>query len=377
MTFKVAVVGASGFAGGEILRLLLSHPGVEVGALTAAASAGDLLGVHHPHLFPLADRVLQPTEVSVLAGHDVIFLALPHGASGEITRELRQAGNQAILIDTGADHRLTDPQDWRDYYHSEAAEAWTYSMPELWHRGEATPARRQRQALAKAREIAVPGCNVTAVTFALLPAVAQGLIDTSDIVANLAVGYSGAGKSLKPHLAMTAGLGNAQGYSMAGVHRHIPEVIQNLGVMGATNTRLSFTPVLVPMNRGILATVTAPLLDPQNANLDPGTATKPRRYNENLDPEIETKVRQAYEKYLEAEPLLELLSAGTWPTVSMVTGSAKAAIGVGVDVRAGKLVAQCAIDNLGKGTAAAALQGMNLALGIEELCGLPLVSTAP
>ena len=202
MTFKVAVVGASGFAGGEILRLLLSHPGVEVGALTAAASAGDLLGVHHPHLFPLADRVLQPTEVSVLAGHDVIFLALPHGASGEITRELRQAGNQAILIDTGADHRLTDPQDWRDYYHSEAAEAWTYSMPELWHRGEATPARRQRQALAKAREIAVPGCNVTAVTFALLPAVAQGLIDTSDIVANLAVGYSGAGKSLKPHLAM-------------------------------------------------------------------------------------------------------------------------------------------------------------------------------
>lgn len=351
---KAAVVGASGFAGGEILRLLLRHPSVEIGELTASSSAGEPLAAHHPHLFPLAERVLAPTDVEHLRGHDVIFMCLPHGASGEVSATLRQAGVEALLIDAGADHRLRDPQAWRDYYHSEPAQPWTYSLPELLHKGE-TQAKTQRKELAASKEIAVPGCNVTAVTLALQPAVSRGLIDTTDIVANLAVGYSGAGKGLKSHLMAVAALGNAQGYSLAGVHRHIPEIIQNLVVAGAGEVRLSFTPILVPMNRGILATVTAPLLPGKNAE----------------------DLKEAYRDALGSEPLLEFLSPGTWPTVAMVTGSAKAAIQVDVDERAGKVVAQCALDNLGKGTACGALQGMNLALGLPELTGIPVVSTAP
>ncbi|MST50102.1 N-acetyl-gamma-glutamyl-phosphate reductase [Mobiluncus porci] len=351
---KVAVAGASGSAGGEILRLLLGHPSIEIGALTASSSVGEPLRNHHPHLFDLANRILEPTDSEHLRDHDVIFLGLPHGASAEVTNALRASGSKAILIDAGADHRLTDPQAWRDYYHSEPAEPWTYSMPELLHQGE-TRAKAQREALAGAREIAVPGCNVTAVTLALQPAVAAGLIDPKDIVANLAVGYSGAGKGLKPHLMMLAGLGNAQGYSMAGTHRHIPEIIQNLQVAGAGEVKLSFTPVLVPMNRGILATVTAPLTGGKTA----------------------ADLRAAYQATCEPEPLLEFLPEGIWPTLTMVTGSAKAAIQVAVDERAGKVVAQCAIDNLGKGTACAAIQGMNLALGLPELTGVPTVSTAP
>lgn len=349
---KVAVAGASGFAGGEVLRLLLNHPHVTIGALTASSSVGDSLSQHHPHLFPLAERSLEPTDAAHLGNHDVIVLALPHGASGAVARNLRENGVDAILIDCGADHRLTNPDEWRAYYHSEPESPWTYAMPELLHEGEKA-ARIQREKLAAARVIAVPGCNVTAVTLAFQPAVAAGLVDAEDIVVNLAVGYSGAGKSLKPHLAAVAALGNAQGYAMAGVHRHIPEIVQNLKVAGAREVKLSFTPVLVPMNRGILSTVTAP------------TST-----------DVDT-VREVYARSLSSEPLLELLPAGTWPTVGMVTGSAKAAIQVGVDERAGKLVAQCAIDNLGKGTAAGAVQGMNLAAGFPELTGVPNVSTAP
>ena len=351
---RVAVAGASGFAGGEVRRLLLNHPGVEIGALTASASVGEALGKHHPHLFPLAERVLEPTDVEHLKGHDVIFLGLPHGASGEVTRALREAGVDALLVDCGADHRLTDPQAWRDYYHSEPEDPWTYSMPELLHAGE-TAAATQREALKAAREIAVPGCNVTSVTLALQPAVLAGLVDTTDIVANLAVGYSGAGKGMKPYLMTVAALGNAQGYSMAGIHRHIPEIAQNLQVAGADDVRLSFTPVLVPMNRGILATVTAPLIGQGGQG----------------------NLLKAYHDVYDAEPLMEVLPEGTWPTVAMVTGSAKAAIQVAIDERAGKVVAQCAIDNLGKGTAAAAIQGMNLALGFPELTAVPVVSTAP
>lgn len=351
---KVAVAGASGFAGGEILRLLLNHPQVEIGTLSASSSVGQPLSKHHPHLFPLAERILEPTDVEHLRGHDVIFLGLPHGASGEVTRALRAAGADSLLIDCGADHRLTDPQAWRDYYRSEPEDPWTYSLPELIHAGE-NSASQQRQALQVAREIAVPGCNVTAVTLALQPAVWAGLVDTTDIVANLAVGYSGAGKGMKPHLMTVAALGNAQGYSMAGVHRHIPEIAQNLKLAGAKEVKLSFTPILVPLNRGILATVTAPLTGSGDA----------------------TELWRAYHALYDGEALVEVLPEGMWPTVSMVSGSAKAAVQVAVDERAGKVVAQCALDNLGKGTAAGAIQGMNLALGFPELSAIPLVSTAP
>src|SRR6478735_10207783 len=199
MTFTVAVAGASGYAGGEMLRVLLAHPEARIGTLTAHSNAGTLLGAHQPHLRSLADRVLEPTGVDALQGHDVVVLALPHGASGAVAAELAARGDTAIVVDLGADHRLVDAADWEAYYGSAHAGTWPYGLPELLQAGERT-ASAQRATLKAATRIAVPGCNVTAVSLGLQPGIAAGLIEPTDIVAVLANGYSGAGKSLKTHL---------------------------------------------------------------------------------------------------------------------------------------------------------------------------------
>ena len=369
MTWTVAVAGATGYAGGEVLRLLTAHPEVEIGALTAASSAGSRLGDHHPHLLSLVDRVVQPTEAEILAEHDVVFLALPHGASGAITAALEElgtaSGHTPVLIDCGADHRLTSRQAWEAFYGSDYAGAWTYGMPELLHDGESR-ARAQRDELVVARRIAVPGCNVTAVTLALQPGVAAGLIDPSRLTAVLAVGYSGAGKALKPHLTAAEALGSAQPYAVGGTHRHIPEIIQNLEVAGADAgaTHLSFTPVLVPMSRGILATVTAPLSPTLRELADPQAA-------------LRKAWESAYGAVGRGEPLIHLLPEGAWPTTGVVLGTGTATVQVAVDRGADAVVAVCAIDNLGKGTAGAAVQSFNLALGLEETTAITTQGVAP
>ncbi|MCW5954835.1 MAG: N-acetyl-gamma-glutamyl-phosphate reductase, partial [Propionibacteriaceae bacterium] len=255
MTFSVAVAGATGYAGGETLRILLNHPDAEIGALTARSSAGDRLGVHHPHLLPLTERTIGATTVEALAGHDVICLALPHGASGEIAAALEVASPGSVLVDLGADHRLESAAAWQAYYGGAHPGTWTYGMPELLLADGA----RQRGALGGANRIAVPGCNVTAVTFALAPGIASGVIEPTDLVAVLANGVSGAGKALKPHLLASEILGAASPYAVGGVHRHIPEIEQNLAKSTGAEIRISFTPTLVPMARGILATCTARL----------------------------------------------------------------------------------------------------------------------
>lgn len=344
---KVAVTGATGYAGGEVLRLLLSHPEVEVGALTAASTAGSRFGQHQPHLLPLVDRIVAETTPENLQGHDVVFLALPHGASGAVAAQLP---DDVLVIDCGADHRLESSQDWAAYYGGEHAGTWPYGMPEL-----ITGSSRQREALAGARRVAVPGCNVTAVTLGLQPAVAAGLVETTDLVAVLANGYSGAGKSLKTHLLASEGLGAAQPYAVGGTHRHIPEIAQNLTKAGAPEVTISFTPTLVPMARGILATATA-------------------RLTEGVD---EAQVRAAYEDAYGDEPFLHLLPEGQWPTTAATLGANTAQLQVAVDERAGRLVTVTAIDNLVKGTAGAAIQSMNLALGLPETTGLTTIGVAP
>lgn len=374
MTWTAAVAGATGYAGGEALRLLAAHPQIEIGALTAASSAGTQLGQHHPHLVSLAERTVEPTEAARLARHDVVILALPHGASGEVTAaieaEARAAGTDPLLIDCGADHRLTDPQAWAAFYGSDYAGAWSYGMPELLHAGERT-ASAQRAELAATRRIAVPGCNVTAVTLAAQPGIAAGLLDTSPdapaITAVLAVGYSGAGKSLKPHLTAAEALGSAQPYAVGGTHRHIPEITQNLLVAGAGSGagRLAFTPVLVPMSRGILATVIAPVTSAVHDCDDP-TAMLRQAW------------AQAYGGPDEGgEALIHLLAQGTWPTTGAVAGSGLATVQVAYDPVARAATMLCAIDNLGKGTASAALQSLNLALGIPETTGIITEGVAP
>lgn len=358
MSVLVAVAGASGYAGGEVLRLLLNHPDVEIGTLAANSSAGQGVTSVHPHLLPLSGRVFSGTDAKELAGHDVVVLALPHGASARVSAEIEAANPEVTIIDCGADHRLLDGDAWRHFYGGEHAEPWAYGIPELLVRN-GQEITKQRENLRGATRIAAPGCNASAVTLALAPAVTAGIIDTERINAVLSVGYSGAGRTLKPNLLAAEALGQIAPYTVGGTHRHIPEIEQNLLAAGARSlaqrVRLSFTPVLVPTSRGILAVVTAPLV--------PGTS--------------DTTVREAWVAAYSNEPFIDLLAPGKWPTTKAVTGANVAQVGVGVDERAGVLTAVCALDNLVKGTAGAVVQCMNIALGLRESAGLPQIGLAP
>ncbi len=341
MVFKAAVAGCTGYAGGELLRLLLAHPDVEIGALTGNSSVGDHLGVHQPHLAPLAHRIVEATSVEALAGHDVVFLALPHGTSAPIAQQL---GDDVLVIDAGADFRLRDAQDWRRFYGSEHAGTWPYGLPEL---------PGQRAQLVGARRIAVPGCYPTASTLALFPAVQAGLVDSSQIVIVAASGTSGAGKSAKPHLLGSEVMGSMSPYGVGGGHRHTPEIVQNLSGVTSNPVRVSFTPMLAPMPRGILATCSAPLSGGPDA------------------------VRAAYERAYADEPFVTLLPQGQWPTTAAVVGSNHVLVQVTVDEAVGRVIAISAIDNLTKGTAGGAVQSMNLALGLPESTGLSTIGVAP
>jgi N-acetyl-gamma-glutamyl-phosphate reductase len=340
---RVAVAGASGYAGGEVLRILLGHPAVEIGALTAGSNAGERLGSLQPHLVPLADRVLEETTVEVLAGHDVVFLALPHGQSASIAEALP---DETVVIDCGADFRLTDPEAWDRFYGGEHAGSWPYGLPEL---------PGQRDALTASTRIAVPGCYPTVSTLTLAPAVAAGIVDPGDVVVVAASGTSGAGKSAKPHLLGSEVMGSASAYAVGGQHRHTPEITQNLSGLTDSQVRVCFTPLLVPMPRGILATCSAPVRT--------GVSSE--------------EAHAVYDRAFKDEPFVQLLPPGQWPQTKSVVGSNSVHVQVTVDEDAGRLVAVGAVDNLAKGTGGAAVQCMNLALGLSEETGLSSVGLAP
>src|SRR5882757_5377295 len=246
---KVAVAGASGYAGGEILRLLLGHPAyndgrLTIGSVTAAASAGSMLGEHHPHLIPLAQRIVESTELDVIKGHDVVFLALPHGHSAALAEKL---GPEAVVIDCGADFRLTEPAAWEKFYGSAHAGSWPYGLPEL-------PGARDR--LRGATRLAVPGCYPTAALLALWPAIAEDLVEPAVTVVAVS-GTTGAGRAAKIDLLGSEVIGSARAYNIGGAHRHTPEIAQGLRGVTDEDVTVSFTPVLIPTSRGILATCTA------------------------------------------------------------------------------------------------------------------------
>jgi len=345
---KVAVAGASGYAGGEILRLLLGHPDMQVGALTAASSAGARLGDLHPHLTPLADRVILETTPENLAGHRVVFLALPHGASAALVDRLP---DDVIAIDCGADFRLADALQWQHFYGGTHAGTWPYGLPEL----PLPLGRKGREALSGARRIAIPGCYPTACTLALAPGFVAGVLEPDDVVIVAASGTSGAGRSLKPHLLGAETMSSMSPYGVGGVHRHTPEIEQNLSASAGRSVSVSFTPTLAPMPRGILATCTA--------RVKPGVNG--------------STVRAAWEAAYGDEPFVHLLPQGQWPRTADVLGSNNIHLQVALDERAGRVIAVAAVDNLTKGTAGAAVQCANLALGLAEITGLPTAGVAP
>jgi len=337
MGLTAAVAGASGYAGGELLRLLLHHPDLAVGPLAAGSSAGQPVLAVHPRLVPLHERVFGATDAEELGGADVVFLALPHGESAALAARL-PAGTP--VVDLGADHRLRDPDQWSSYYAGPHAGSWPYGLPEL-------PGAREQ--LRGARRVAAAGCYVTATSLALAPLVSAGVVEPDDVVVVAMSGTSGAGRAAKPGLLGSEVMGDLSPYKVAGAHQHIPEILQNLGVAGS----LSFTPVLAPMPRGILVTATA--------RTRSGTA------------ELRDTLRQAYGE----EPFVHLLPEGTWPHTAATLGSNACHLQVAADERAGRAVVVAALDNLGKGAAGQALQCANLALGLPETTGLTAVGTAP
>ncbi|MFE5831527.1 N-acetyl-gamma-glutamyl-phosphate reductase [Streptomyces sp. NPDC056508] len=342
MSVRAAVLGATGYAGGELLRLLLAHPGVEIGAVTGHSGAGQRLGDLQPHLAPLADREVLPTTAEAARGHDVVFLALPHGRSAALAERL---GEETLVVDCGADFRLARAADWERFYGSPHTGTWPYGLPEL---------PGARAALAGARRIAVPGCYPTAVLLALLPAYAAGLAEPEAVVV-AASGTSGAGRAPRADLLGSEVMGSMRPYGVGGGHRHTPEMAQHLGAAAGRPVTVSFTPTLAPMPRGILATC--------SAAARPGTTAE--------------DVRAAYEKAYADEPFVRLLPEGRWPATGSVVGSNGAQVQAVLDPAAGRIVVVSAIDNLTKGTAGGAVQSMNVALGLPEALGLPTTGTAP
>jgi len=349
MGARVAVAGASGYAGGELLRLLAGHPDLELGPLAANNSAGAPVTAAHPQLTGhpgLDGAVFSATEPDVLADADLLFTALPHGESAQLAARLP---GHLKIIDLGADFRLADPDKWTQYYPGPYAGQWTYGLPEL---------PGARDAIRAAATVAAPGCYATASILALAPLLAAGLADPADIVVVAASGTSGAGRSARPDLLATEVMGSMSAYQVGGTHRHTPEIEQNLatergGVPAPLPVTLSFTPTLAPMPRGILATCTA-------------------RSSASL-----ADLRAALTAAYDHEPFVHVLPEGRWPATGATLGSNAAHLQVAADTHAGRAVVVCALDNLVKGAAGQAIQNANLMLGLPEAAGLTAPGVSP
>jgi N-acetyl-gamma-glutamyl-phosphate reductase len=339
MGARVAVAGASGYAGGELLRLLAGHPDLQIGAITAGSSAGMPVTALHPQLTGALDGVtFAATDADTLKNADLVFMALPHGESARLAAALPAS---AKIVDLSADFRLADPGEWERFYGVPHSGTWTYGLPEL---------PGARDAIRASDRVAAPGCYATTCILALAPLLKAGLVGGTDIVIVAASGTSGAGRTAKPELLASEVMGSMSAYKVGGVHRHTPEIEQALG--GAT---ISFTPMLAPMPRGILATCTA--------RLAAGTT--------------QAALREALVSAYSGEPFVRVLPEGQWPVTGATAGSNAAHLQATADAHAGRAIAVSAIDNLGKGAAGQAVQIANLMLGLPETAGLTPHGVAP
>jgi len=334
---KTAVIGASGYAGGELLRLLAIHPHFEVSVVSAHSNAGEPVTSVHPQLQSYSGRTFVTADSIDFSAIDLVFLALPHGESAAVISKIPA---HVKIVDLGADYRLEDPAQWEKYYGGKHAGAWVYGLPEL--------ASGQREAIKKENKIANPGCYATSITLGITPAIS--IIDSSDIVVVAASGTTGAGRSAKINLIGSEVMGSLSSYKFGGVHQHTPEIEQALSAVAQEPVKISFTPILAPMPRGILSTITAKLTKP--------TTTQ--------------QAHDLYAKHYANEFFVDLLPVGQMPKTSAVTGSNKVQMQVAVDEHTNRLVVSVAIDNLGKGAAGQAIQNANLICGFSDITGLAL-----
>ena len=334
---KTAIVGASGYAGTELLRLLLEHPKFEVSVITAHSNAGELISSVAPQLVKLGDRRFEKFDLAKVNACEMVFLALPHGESAALIAQLDPT---IKIVDLGADFRLTSADQWVKYYGGTHAGTWTYGLPEL-------PGKRDQ--IKKATRVANPGCYATSISLAIAPALS--LIDSSDIVVVAASGTTGAGRNAKINLIGSEVMGSLSSYKFGGVHQHTPEIEEALTQVAGSEVKISFTPILAPMPRGILSTVTA-----------------------KLTTSVTTESMHAlYTKSYANDEFVTVLPLGQMPKTNSVIGSNHVHLQVAVDTHANRLVISAAIDNLGKGAAGQAIQIANLICGFAENSGLQIM----
>jgi N-acetyl-gamma-glutamyl-phosphate reductase len=398
MGIEVAVAGASGYAGGELLRLLTCHPGMTLGPLTASSHAGETVAALHPNLPQLAGRRFEPTQTERLARADLVFLALPHGQSAAVAAQLPAS---VKVVDLGADFRLADPSAWQRFYGGDHAGRWATGLPEL-------PGAREQ--IAGASRVAVPGCFATAAILALAPLVAAGLVEPSDIVIVAASGTSGAGRAPQPNLLGAEVMGAVSAYQAGGVHRHTPEIEQALaeaqpkaapvgsaavpGRLGAAlpapahagkGVSVCFTPTLAPMPRGILATCAARLAPGVGGAVGDGSAGAGGGGGGGgadvngayAAADATERLRAGLAGVYASEPFVHLLPVGAWPTTAATAGSNAVHLQAAADTRTGRAVVVAALDNLGKGAAGQAIQNANLMTGFAETAGLTAQGVSP
>jgi len=332
---KTAVIGGSGYAGGELLRLLAVHPFFHVVSVSAHTNAGEAITSVHPQLQSYTGRSFVAVETIDFSTIELVFLALPHGESSALIAKIPE---NVKIVDIGADFRLEDAQQWQKYYGGDHAGAWVYGLPEL------SPS--QRTAIAQESRVANPGCYATSISLGVAPAV--DIIDVSDIVVVAASGTTGAGRSAKINLSGSEVMGSLTSYKFGGVHQHTPEIEQALTSLSGKKAKISFTPILAPMPRGILSTITAKLISPVTTE----------------------SVHDLFSKAYEDEYFVDVLPLGQMPKTAALTGSNKVQIQVAVDEHTDRLIISVAIDNLGKGAAGQAIQNANLICGIHEGAGL-------
>jgi N-acetyl-gamma-glutamyl-phosphate reductase len=333
---KTAVVGASGYAGGELLRLLSNHPKFKISYIAAGSNAGEPITNLHPQLTNFTGRNFEETEIAKVNNSDLVFIALPHGESAKL---ISQIDPKVKVVDLGADFRLVDGKKWEKYYGGKHAGSWVYALPEL----------VDHKLISSANKVANPGCYATAIALSIAPALS--LINAEDIVVVAASGTTGAGRSAKVNLLGSEVMNNLSSYKFGGIHQHTPEIEQILSSVSKASVKVSFTPVLATMPRGILATVTAKLTQQSSAE----------------------QIREIYQSFYSGSKFVRLLPVGSMPMTSAVLGTNNAQIQIAVDEHVNRLVISSAIDNLGKGAAGQAIQNANLMCDLAEDAGLEIL----